>query len=169
PATAALGESHATGIDAAFSYINASPALPLATYTLNNVTTVGLAALSLKKEVRNVTLSGPFGVSNQAKPGDELEYRITYTNNAPSAVTDLVINDTTPAYTTFVSSTAGTTPTALGACSKNTPANPRPAAAVDCTAGPAQPVGGTGALHWVFSGPLEGGATGDVLFRVKVD
>ncbi|MFT4172210.1 MAG: hypothetical protein QM639_06595 [Rhodocyclaceae bacterium] len=169
PATVALGDSHAIGVDAVFDYLNAHPALPVATYTLNNVTKVALTALSLKKEVRNVTVSGPFGMSNQAKPGDELEYRIVYTNNAPGVITNLAINDTTPAYTTFVSSTAGTTPTALGACSKNTPANPPPAPAVDCTAGPAQPVGGTGALHWLFGGGLEAGATGEVLFRVKVD
>ncbi|MFT4174362.1 MAG: hypothetical protein QM639_17490, partial [Rhodocyclaceae bacterium] len=59
--------------------------------------------------------------------------------------------------------------TALGSCSKNTPANPHPAPAVDCTAGPPQPVGGTGQLHWMFSGHLDAGAAGEVLFRVKVD
>ncbi|MFT4170962.1 MAG: hypothetical protein QM639_00275 [Rhodocyclaceae bacterium] len=168
PATATLGEIHAFSIGASFDYAN-NPALPAAGYTLTDQITVGAVALSLKKEVRNVTVSGPFGVSNQAKPGDELEYRIVYTNNAPSAITDLAINDITPAYTTFISSSAGLTPAALGACSKNTPANPRPASAVDCTAGPAQPAGGTGALHWVFGGGLEAGASGEVLFRVKVD
>ncbi|MFT4172637.1 MAG: hypothetical protein QM639_08780 [Rhodocyclaceae bacterium] len=170
PATASPGESHAADVGATFDYFNASPALPSAIYTLNNVTTVGLTALSLRKEVRNVTVSGPFGISNQAKPGDELEYRITYTNNAAGVLTHLVINDTTPAYTTFVSSSIGTTPTVLGACTKNTPANPRPAPAVDCTAGLAVlPAGGTGEMNWVFDGTLEGGASGDVLFRVKVD
>ncbi|MFT4173448.1 MAG: hypothetical protein QM639_12865, partial [Rhodocyclaceae bacterium] len=169
PATAPPGDSHAAGINATFDYSNAVPALPLATYTLNDVTTVGLTALSLRKEVRNVSTSGPFAVSNQAKPGDELEYRITYTNNAPGAVTRLVINDTTPAYTTFVSSALGSTPAGLGQCTQNTPANPRPMPAVDCTAGPVQTPGGTGALHWVFDGALEAGASGEVLFRVKVD
>ncbi|MFT4173271.1 MAG: hypothetical protein QM639_11975 [Rhodocyclaceae bacterium] len=168
PATATLGESHAVSINARFDFAN-NPALPAVGYTLTDQIMVGAAALSLKKDVRNVTVSGPFGVNNQAKPGDELEYRIVYTNNAPGVITDLAISDTTPAYTTFVSSTAGTTPTALGACSKNTPANPRPAPPVDCTTGPAQPVGGTGALHWVFGGGLEAGASGEVLFRVKVD
>ncbi|MFT4172235.1 MAG: hypothetical protein QM639_06725 [Rhodocyclaceae bacterium] len=168
PSTAASSDNHAVSINAIFDYAN-NPALPAANYTLTDHIMVGGGALSLRKEVRNVTASSPFSVSNQAKPGDELEYRITYTNNAPGMLTELVINDTTPAHTTFVSSSVGSTPAALGTCGKNTPANPRPAAAVDCTVGPAQPVGGTGALHWVFSGALQAGASGQVLFRVKVD
>ena len=61
------------------------------------------------------------------KSGDVLEYRITYTNTTTTVVTSFVINDNTPAYTTFQSAAEGTTAASLGSCIKVTPANPAPA------------------------------------------
>ncbi|WP_175950754.1 DUF11 domain-containing protein [Burkholderia sp. BCC0405] len=167
PGTAQNGNKNDATVQAAFTATNQRWAGLSANYTLDDVTTVGGSALSLLKEVRDVTTGDAFGVNNQAKSGDVLEYRITYTNNAPAAITNLVINDTTPAFTTFVSGTTGTTPATLTACVKNTPANPAPAAAVACTA--AQAAGGTGSVSWKFTGGLPAGSTGQVLFQVKVD
>ena len=164
--SASLGAKNDASVQAAFTFANAAPTLS-ANYTLHDVTTVGNSALDLKKEVRNVTQSGTFGAANQAKSGEVLEYRITYSNNAPSQITDLVLSDTTPAYTTYVSSNTGTTPASLTACVKNTPANPAPGAAVACSA--AQAIGGTGAISWTFTGPLQPGGSGEVLFQVKVN
>ena len=166
PATAPLGSSNKATIRGDFTYTNASPSLS-GSFTLDDLTTVSGVALELKKEVRNFTRSGTFGVNNQAKSGETLEYRITYTNNGDAPIRSMVVNDMTPGYTTFVSATMGTTPASLTACVKNTPANAPPAGAVACTT--VQPAGGTGAIEWRFTGIVEPGGTGTVLFQVKVD
>ncbi|QOF80531.1 hypothetical protein [Variovorax sp. 38R] len=166
PATAPLGSSNKATIRADFTYTNAAPSLS-GSFTLDDLTTVSGVALELKKEVRNITQSGTFGVNNQAKSGETLEYRITYTNNGDAPIRSMVVNDMTPGYTTFVSATTGTTPASLTGCVKNTPANAPPAGAVACTT--VQPVGGTGAIDWRFTGTVEPGGTGFVLFQVKVD
>ncbi|RDI16362.1 putative repeat protein (TIGR01451 family), partial [Pseudacidovorax intermedius] len=127
PAAAANGNSHAVPVTATLSFTNAAPALS-ASYSATDTTTVSSSALQLTKAVRNVTQGGSFGTNNQAKPGEVLEYRISYENTTPSPMTTLVINDNTPAYTSFVSAQAGTTPVQLGTCTKVTPANAAPAA-----------------------------------------
>ena len=166
PANAPMGANNKVVVQADFSYANAAPALS-ATYTLEDITTVSAVALELKKEVRNVTQGAAFGVNNQAKSGETLEYRITYTNNGPAPISGMTVNDTTPAYTSFVSASAGTTPATLTACVKNTPANALPAPAVACAN--AQLAGGTGPIDWKFTGSIAPGGTGFVLFQVKVD
>jgi uncharacterized repeat protein (TIGR01451 family) len=167
PATATTGASNKLVVRADFDYANATPALA-ASYTLEDTTTVGSQALDLKKEVRNVTQgAATFGISNQAKPGETLEYRITYTNNSAAPISSMTVNDTTPGYTSFVSASAGSTPASLTSCTKNTPANALPAAGVPCAS--AQPEGGTGPIEWRFVGTVQPGGTGWVLFRVKVD
>ncbi|MBO9643007.1 MAG: hypothetical protein J7603_07760, partial [Pseudacidovorax sp.] len=80
---------------------------------------------------------------------------------------NLVINDSTPAYTSFVQATRQSTPVSLTGCTKVTPANVAPAPAVGCDV--AQAAGGTGAMSWTFTGTLNGGGTGAVLFQVKVE
>ena len=166
PANAMSGYSNTSTVQASFVFTNASPGLN-ATYTVTDITTVSTSALELRKEVRNVTQGGSFGINNQAKPGETLEYRITYTNNGTTPISGLTVNDTTPQYTAFAGAQADTTPATLASCQKHTPANPPPAAAVDCAA--AQTEGGTGALSWKFTGPLDPGASGTVLFTVKVN
>lgn len=166
PANAANGSTNRSTVQASFDFTNAGPALN-ATYTLIDITTVSNSALELKKEVRNVTKGDSFGVNNQAKSGETLEYRVTYTNNGMTPITGMTVNDATPQYTSFVAAQAGTTPASLTACSKNTPANAAPAPAVACAV--AQAAGGTGGLRWAFTGSLAPGGTGTVLFSVKVD
>jgi uncharacterized repeat protein (TIGR01451 family) len=166
PATAVNGNRDDATVQASFVFTNASPGLS-ASYTVHDITTVSDTALELKKEVRNVTQGGGFGINNQAKSGETLEYRITYTNNGATPLGTLSINDTTPSYTSFVSAQAGSTPTTLTACQKTTPANPLPALGIACAT--AQAAGGTGALAWRFTGSLSPGASGTVLFSVKVD
>ncbi|MDB5929173.1 MAG: conserved repeat domain protein, partial [Polaromonas sp.] len=169
PGTAQMGYSNDVTVQASFTYGNASPVLPTASYTLHDITTMGSSTLELKKEVRNVTQGVlVFGVNNLAKSGETLEYRITYTNNAPTPITNLMVNDTTPVYTSFVSSTTGTTPATLTACTKNTPFNPSPALAVNCTLSQTG-ASSTGSVNWKFTGSLNPGGIGDVLFQVKVD
>jgi uncharacterized repeat protein (TIGR01451 family) len=166
PANAANGNNNQSTVQASFSFTTAGPALS-ASYTVLDTTTVSNSALELKKEVRNVTQGGSFGVNNQAKSGETLEYRVTYTNNGTTPISDMKINDTTPQYTSFGAAQAGTTPASLTACRKNTPANAIPAPSVACAV--AQTAGGTGTLSWEFSGSLAPGGSGSVLFSVKVD
>ena len=170
PATAANGYIDTVTVQATFTFAGANPAL-VASYTLTDVTKAGSGALDLLKEVRNVTQGIlVFGVNNQAKTGETLEYRISYTNNGASPITSLALGDTTPAYTTFMSAVEGTTPAtpaSLTACQKNTPANALPVVAVTCAT--VQPTGGTGTINFKYTGPLNPGGTGTLLFQVKVD
>ena len=168
PGTAQMSYSNDATVQANFSYSNASPALATASYTLHDITNVGNGTLELKKEVRNVTQGVlTFGINNLAKSGETLEYRISYTNNAATPISNLMVNDTTPVYTSFVASSTGTTPATLTACTKNTPFNPLPQPAVSCAT--AQTAGSTGSVSWKFTGSLSPSGTGEVLFQVKVD
>ncbi len=51
------------------------------------------ACLTLRKEVRNVSANGGFGTSNAARPGDELEYCITYANPGLLDARNVVLRD----------------------------------------------------------------------------
>jgi uncharacterized repeat protein (TIGR01451 family) len=167
PASAPQGANDKVTIRADFDYGNANPALS-GSYVLDDITTVSDAVLELRKEVRNVTQGvTSFGVNNQAKSGDTLEYRITYTNNGAAPIGNMVVNDATPGYTSFVSATTGTTPATLTGCTKRTPANVAPNPVVACAA--AQSAGGTGPIGWTFAGSVAPGGTGTVLFQVKID
>ncbi len=164
PATAPVGHKNVATVQASLNFANANPALS-ASYTVTDTTLVDTAALNLLKEVRNVTQSGSFGANNQARSGDVLEYRITYTNTMPSPLSNLNIHDTTPAFTSFLSSTLGDTPATLTACLKTTPASPTVPVACNSSQSP----GGTGAVIWRFTGSLPGSGSGQVLFQGRVD
>ena len=102
--------------------------------------------------MRNVTQAGAFGASNAARPGDVLEYRITFTNVGVAAMSNLVINDMTPAYTVFVSAACGA---------------PLPANLTTCTiTAPAANV--SGAVRWQFLGSLASALSGVVTYQVRV-
>jgi uncharacterized repeat protein (TIGR01451 family) len=151
PANAPQGASNQVTIQAQFVYTNASPALA-STTSRQDLTIVSDTALSLIKEVRNVTQSGVFGASNAARPGDVLEYRITFTNMGLAAMSNLVINDTTPAYTVFVSAACGApVPANLSTCTITAPA-----------------VGASGAVRWQFMGSLVSALSGVVTYQVRV-
>lgn len=121
--------------------------------TRQDVTTTSCSSLDLRKEVKNVTQGGAWVLSNQARDGDELDYRITYTNNASTAIANLVIRDMTPAFTVFVSA----------ACIA-----PLPATLTSCTVTQPAPLTANGSIQWQFSGTLAGGGSGVVTYRVKV-
>jgi uncharacterized repeat protein (TIGR01451 family) len=126
------------------------------TYTRQDITTVGAGGatgLALAKGVRNVTLGGAIGTSNTARPNDILEYTVTYTNNSSGTVSTIVVNDATPAFTTFQSAACGALPPGISACVVST----QPA------------VNGTGAIAWTLTGSLLSGGSGTVLFTVRVN
>lgn len=153
PAAAAIGAQNTATLSAVFSYVGASPALS-GTLTALDVTTVGKAgALALSKRVSNFTLSGPAGLSVNAKPGDILEYTLTAQNNGSEPLLTLSINDATPAFTTFV----------LAACPPTLPAS-----LTACSLGTVPAVGAAGNLQWTFTGSLAASGQLTVTYQVKV-
>ncbi len=59
---------------------------------------ITISKLRLSKEVRNVTTGGNFATSASGKPGELLEYRVTYLRTG-SAAFDVLLNDVVPANT----------------------------------------------------------------------
>jgi len=172
PASAAVGAVNKATISAAFTYANANPALA-GTLTVIDTTLSGSATggdgLRLRKEVCNVTttvapgcvaaLTGAnagngFADNNAGKPGDELVYRIIYSNASSNNLTSLVVNDATPPFTVRSTLTApayAVTPAGLTNGSITAPA-----------------AGATGGFNWTFTGNLTPNAQGVVTFNVQI-
>src|SRR5450631_2829849 len=122
--------------------------------TVVDTTTVsGAGATQLTKQVQNLTVGGGYGTTNAALPGQGLQYQLVLTNEGSAALATVVVNDSTPAFTTF----------AAAACPASRPAN---LTACSVTVQPA--VGGQGALQWTFTGTLAPGAQVSVTYQVTV-
>ena len=121
----------------------------------------------LQKQVRNI---GPDGVqgtaddvdssdgtANQAAPGDVLRYRLVFSNQGVRALTEVTVNDSTPAFSALNAAAAcpAALPADLSGCSLSAP---------DGSNGP----GYEGALQWLFSGQLLPGNQGVVSYDVRV-
>ncbi|MBW6520305.1 MAG: hypothetical protein K0A99_04720, partial [Desulfoarculaceae bacterium] len=76
-------------------------------------------------------------------------------NNGVNPINNLVVNDSTPAFTTLYDSAL---------CG-----SPLPPSLSSCTVSASPPVGSPGAIKWTFSGSLAGSATGTVTYQVKVE
>jgi uncharacterized repeat protein (TIGR01451 family) len=146
PEAAPLNATDLITVTATFTYTNATPALS-ASVSRTDLTIVELSAaagLVLSKSVNKAT----------ALPGETLTYTITYNNISPQSLNTLVIYDTTPAFTTFVSATCNI---------------PLPAALTACTVSTQPAVGATGAVAWTFTGALAPGSSGSVQWLVQVN
>lgn len=120
-----------------------NPALPAQVLTRGDLTTVGpQSGLNLVKAVDKTS----------AKSGDLITYTLTYSNISNTPISALVVNDATPAFTTFSSATFATPPNNL-----TTPVITAPS------------VGAGGSIKWTFGGTLAPGASGTVTFVVKVN
>ena len=113
-----------------------------------DITTVGAStggALALVKAVDQTT----------ALPATVLVYTVTFTNQGTSPLSNLVVYDATPSFTTYVGGSAQ--------CVLPLPAN-----LTTCT--PSAPAGGgTGQLSWTFTGTLAPGRSGSVQYSVTID
>jgi uncharacterized repeat protein (TIGR01451 family) len=130
-------------VRANFDYLGASPALNT-NHVVTDLTLVGnpsTAGLTLIKSADKAS----------AKPGETITYTITYANTSSEALQNIVLYDSTPAYTTFVSATNGPLSTNLTGVTIAAPA-----------------VGSGGGLRWTFNGALAPGRSGHVLFRVAI-
>ena len=155
PSGIASGAQNTATLSATLSYTGASPALSSVQLTVMDVTTVGEpSALTLSKRVSNVTQGGPVGIAANAKPGETLQYTLTALNNGSEPLSTLVINDATPAFTTFFSAVCpGVLPANLTGCSLSL----LPA------------VGAQGDVQWTFTGSLASGVQVIVTYQVKVN
>lgn len=116
----------------------------------------GSGDLVLRKLVRNVTAGTPEGTSNTGKVGDTIEYRILMNNPAALALTDVTVNDMTPAYTALAGPVTSPVVVAPGVtCILQVPA-----------AGNA--AGYAGALEWYCPGQFPPSTEGSLTFQVKI-
>jgi uncharacterized repeat protein (TIGR01451 family) len=144
PAGAAIGTSNQVTVAANFTYTNAAPALT-ALVTRSDTTTVGTATSAGLTLIKSVDKAA-------ALPGQTLVYTISYRNDSSGPLNTLVINDNTPAFTTFLSAACGANPPIISGCAVTTiPA-----------------IGGTGAIVFTLTGTLMPGANSTVTFSVKV-
>lgn len=144
PVTAPFGSVYQTSITATLSMTNASPALAQAATRLD-LTTIGDAGSAGLVMMKNVD-------KPQAFPGDTLVYVITYFNSVSEPLQNVVIRDSTPTFTRFLSASAPLTPPQLGAVTITAP-----------------PVGQKGDLRWEYSGTLPPAARGTITFSVTID
>jgi uncharacterized repeat protein (TIGR01451 family) len=145
PANAPVGGENTVTVTASFAYTNANPSLS-ASAARTDLTIVSRAGLTLVKSVSVAS----------ALPGSVITYTITYTNNSAEALTNVVIRDATPAFTTYVAATCGMPPAGLTCTLPVSPAT-------------APAVGGTGGITWNFGGSLTPGASSAVTFQVQVN
>ncbi|MDO9178871.1 MAG: hypothetical protein Q7U16_11260 [Agitococcus sp.] len=98
-----------------------------------------------------------------ALPGACIMYRIVATNEGVSPVTNVVINDTTPSFTTLFNKLAGTPVTVL------TATTPAIVGSGTTNTIPTSPVDGATGAFVVNVGTLSGNQTGTFTFSVKID
>jgi uncharacterized repeat protein (TIGR01451 family) len=142
PPNTGYGARLATVITAVLDYANS----PLdETLSRGDVTTIGPATSSGLQLVKAVDKTA-------AAPGEIITYTVTYTNAGSENLTQLFIDDRTPAYTRFVSASFGVTPPGLVNDDINAPAPNE-----------------VGTLRWTFTGELTPGASGTIIFEVQVN
>nr|MZG81670.1 DUF11 domain-containing protein [Photobacterium lucens] len=117
----------------------------------------GSGELRLEKTVRNVTQNGPVTTSNQGRPGDVVEYVVTFTNMGVGDLTDVKIFDSTPDFTELsqtVQCSDGTVPASL-TCNA-------------VTSDGTNSSGYQGNITWEMTGSLAAGESGTVVYRVSI-
>lgn len=90
PADAISGTLDSITVEAVQNWNNSEGEDTAETY---DTLTVGAEGLSIKKETRNFTNNGLWGLSSEAKPGEIIEYRISFVNNGTLPIPSVVITD----------------------------------------------------------------------------
>ncbi|PSU98121.1 GEVED domain-containing protein [Photobacterium kishitanii] len=155
-------------LHAVYNYqLNADMVFSSSTVTrqLSDVDTVkvsfnGAGELEIEKTVKNITQADSESRSNQALPGDVLEYKIYFINNGSGPIDTVRIYDAVPEYSQLsqiISCTSPATllPSSITACSI-------------ITADGANTMGYEGGIEWQFGGTLLPAERGYVTYRVTV-
>jgi uncharacterized repeat protein (TIGR01451 family) len=143
PLNAPFNAEDVVTVRADFAYTGASPALN-SSHMVTDITLVGnpsTAGLTLIKSADKAT----------ARPGESITYTITYANTSSESLTNIVLYDSTPAYTTFLSATNGPLSTNLTGLVITAPAP-----------------GAAGPVRWTLNGALAPGRSGTVTFSVAI-
>ena len=115
--------------------------------------------LVLGKTVENASEGGARSLTNAADTGDVLRYTVRFENTGTGALTELRINDATPAFTATSAPVTcpGALPPGLGPCTVRVPAAGQNAA------------GYSGLIEWDFAGELVPGGAGELSFEVEIE
>ena len=113
----------------------------------------------LDKTVQNLTDSGAATTRNTAAPNDVLRYQIDFRNSGTGPVTEVLIADSTPAFSVLEQPVQCPMilPDGIVNCEVAMPAPARNGA------------GYHGPVQWRFIGPLSAGAEGDVSFQIRIE
>jgi uncharacterized repeat protein (TIGR01451 family) len=94
------------------SFVTTNDQEPSSTSGDTTTTVTATAISAVAKAVKNLTAGGDYATSVDAKPGDRIQYRLTYTNTGNAAATHVVVSDPVPSRTTFESCDPSTCSTA---------------------------------------------------------
>lgn len=128
--------------------------------TTNVIDTLEIVLISdgqlvLNKQVSNITRNRPMTSANQATPGEILRYQINFEAAGTGDLTEVFINDSTPAYTSL--SQPVICPTGLTNCIVIIPAS-----SINNT-------GYSGQIRWKIADTLPAGSNGVVSYDVTVE
>ncbi|WP_419207506.1 DUF11 domain-containing protein [Photobacterium leiognathi subsp. mandapamensis] len=140
------------------TFVNSAVTRELTDTDTVRVTFAGSGELTIEKTVQNITEGTPPGTTNNAKPGDILEYVIIFNNFSNADISDVKLFDSTPEFTELnqaVLCSDATVPTGLN-CSV-------------ATADGTNQAGYEGNIEWDMSGRMSAGSSGQVIYRVKVN
>jgi uncharacterized repeat protein (TIGR01451 family) len=144
PVAAPFNGQNQITVTAAFTYTGPAGAGLATNLSRTDLTIVGnptTAGLTLVKTVNKAT----------AAPGETLTYTVIYSNTSSEPLNNIVIFDSIPAYTTFLSAPVPQLPPNLTGVNVTTPA-----------------VGASGSIRWTFSGTLSPSQSAAVTFSVSV-
>ena len=113
----------------------------------SDLTTVGLASEAGLIIVKSVD-------KTSALPGETLVYTIIYRNTSREPLDNIVVYDSTPVFTHFLSASCIT---------------PLPTSISNCAVTKAPAVNGSGSVAWTMSGKLDPDTEGTVVYKVGVD
>ncbi len=158
PSNAPANSNYNYDIEADMTFVNSAVTRELKDTDTVRVTFTGSGELTIEKTVQNITEGTPPGTTNNAKPGDILEYVIIFNNFSNADISDVKLFDSTPEFTELnqaVLCSDATVPTGLG-CTVS-------------TADGTNQAGYEGNIQWEITGTMTAGSTGQVKYRVKVN
>ncbi|MCX7601430.1 MAG: hypothetical protein N2Z75_05750 [Meiothermus sp.] len=123
PAGLPAGRVDMARLQAALGWAN-NPTISDTRQVFDTTTVVTAGGLQLFKEVRNISTGSSFASSVQGRPGEVLEYRITYQNIGSQPIFNVVLSDPIPFFTTLVQNAYGGTGELELACPNGTLVRP---------------------------------------------